>query len=106
MTDGTYDRPILDIVDRVGLDGRIMRGRESPETLTSLSLAMLWDDPSRNNFDYPCNRRKPMSEPWRHDLPPHADELARLARLHGADEAEAIMRAKYGDDADDDEREE
>ena len=39
-----------------------------------------------------------MSEPWRHDLPHLADELARLARRLGPEEAEAVMRAKYDDD--------
>ena len=49
--DGTADRIILGIIDRRDYDGCIVRGRESPETLTCLSLAILWDDPERNMTD-------------------------------------------------------
>ena len=42
-----------------------------------------------------------MSEPWRYDLPHLEDALARLARRLGAEEAEAVMRARYGAPEDD-----
>ena len=92
MNDGPADSIILGHVDRYRLAGRIVRGRESSETLTCLALSYLWNDPDG----------KTMSEPWTHDLPHRADELNRLARLRGAEAAEALMRAKYGDDDDDD----
>ena len=57
MTDGPLDTNILGTLDRDGLGDRIIRGRETAETLTCLSLAMLWDDPERNNFDCPWDWR-------------------------------------------------
>ena len=53
MTDGPRDTHILGTLDRDGLGNRIIRGRETAETLTCLSLAILWDDPERNHFDCP-----------------------------------------------------
>ena len=57
MTDGPLDAHILGTLDRDGLGDRIIRGRETAETLTCLSLAILWDDPERNHFDCPWDWR-------------------------------------------------
>ena len=51
MTDGIAGTHILDTLGRDGLGTRIIRGRETAETLTCLSLAILWDDPERNMTD-------------------------------------------------------
>ena len=63
MTDGTAGRIILGFIDRRGYDGCIIRGRESPATLTALALAAFYDmtDP------YECQ-----PESWSH--PPDYDD--------------------------------
>jgi len=58
MTDALDDCLGVGIVNGDDLDGRIIRGRETAATLTSLALAILWDDPERNNFDCPWNWRE------------------------------------------------
>ena len=55
MNDGPADFIILGIVDRVGYGCGIIRGRESPETLTCLSLATFYDmtenDETETDYD-------------------------------------------------------
>ena len=50
--DGTAARIILGIIDRRGYDGGIIRGRESPETLTCLALAAFYDMTDETETDY------------------------------------------------------
>ena len=52
MNDGPAGRIILGIIDRGGYDGGIIRGRESPETLTCLALATFYDMTDETETDY------------------------------------------------------